>query len=43
MALALSLLGLITVVVVIGFGVYFLMDNVTIKDKNDKTRKKPLC
>lgn len=44
MGLPLSLLGLIVMAAVIGFGVYFLLTNLTIKqdkeDKNEKTRKK---
>ena len=36
MGLALSLLGLLIVVAVIGFGVYFLLTNVTIKDDKDE-------
>jgi uncharacterized PurR-regulated membrane protein YhhQ (DUF165 family) len=41
MGLPLSLLGLLVMAAVIGFGVYFLLTNLTIKeDKNEKTRKK---
>jgi uncharacterized protein (UPF0333 family) len=36
MGLALSLLGLAVVGAVIGFGVYFLITNVTIKDDKDE-------
>jgi hypothetical protein len=41
MGLPLSLLGLLVMAAVIGFGVYFLLTRITIKeDNNEKTRKK---
>lgn len=44
MALPFSILGLVVIAVVIGFGVYFLLSTLTIKvdkeDKDEKTRKK---
>lgn len=41
MGLPLSLLGLLVLAAVIGFGVYFLLTNLALKDnKNEKTRKK---
>lgn len=41
MGLALSLLGLLVLAAVIGFGVYFLLTNLALKDNKDaKTRKK---
>jgi len=44
MGLPLSLLGLLVMAAVIGFGVYFLLTNLALKnnkdDKDEKTRKK---